>query len=87
MGTLITTSDGHVVELSSDFDGIVTVVADALDRQKSTDDERGRRIPRGFCRFHTIDGREVVVNAEQIAWIGRPEENRRSPGEPLVAIR
>ncbi|MBV9310169.1 MAG: hypothetical protein JOZ73_05025 [Solirubrobacterales bacterium] len=60
MGTLITTSDGHSVELNSDFDGIVTVVADALDRHKSTDDERRRRLPRGFCQFDTVDGREVV---------------------------
>jgi hypothetical protein len=85
MGTLITTSDGQAIVLNSQFDAIVAVVADALDEKGSTTDAHGRKQPRGFRRFHTVDGREVVVNAEQIAFIGRPEEARSTPQEPLVA--
>jgi hypothetical protein len=77
MSTLIKTSDGEALVLNSDFNQIVGVIADALDVKGQTTDGQGRRVPRGFVRFETIDGREVVVNAEQIAFIGRPEQSPR----------
>jgi hypothetical protein len=64
---------------------VVGQVADALDRKASTEGEQMLKLPRGFCQFHTEDGREVVVNAEQIALIGRPEEVPTTPAKRGLA--
>ena len=66
METLIKMADGEEVRLTSDADGIVRVIADALDRAGSTTDERNRHLPRGFVRFTMDDGKDVVLNAAQI---------------------
>ena len=77
MSTLIKVADEEIV-VNSELDGVVKVIADALDEAESTTDERGRKLPRGFRRFDTVDGRELVVNAAQIAFVDRREQAARS---------
>ena len=77
MGALIKMSDGEPIVLNSDLNGIVGVLAEALERQGTTTDDQGRALPKGFVRFDTLDGRELVVNAAQVAYVGRPEQAPR----------
>lgn len=80
MGTLVTLADGRQIALRSGFEGIVRVVAEALDGVGIADAD-GHAVPKGFLRWTDIDGRVVVVNATQIVAIEPP----RSPAQ-LVSV-
>lgn len=67
MGTVIHTSDGGTVRLSSDTHGIMASLASALERKVSLQSPRGTTIPPGYVEFHTVDGESVFVNAAEIA--------------------
>jgi hypothetical protein len=69
MGCEIHLSDGEVVRLASESDGIVVTLARALDREPVTDDPQEPLVPRGFALFHDLEGAEVWVNAAQVAAI------------------
>jgi hypothetical protein len=69
MGCEVHLSDGDVVRLASEPDGIVVTLARALDREPVTDDPHGPLVPRGFALFHDLDSAEVWVNAAQVAAI------------------
>jgi hypothetical protein len=69
MGTVINLSDGRSVQLADDSETIVVSLAQALDREHSTHEERGPLVPKGFALFQELEGGAIWVNAAQIASI------------------
>jgi hypothetical protein len=67
MGTEMHLSDGEIVKLTGESDGVVVALARALDRGHTDGDDP--LVPRGFALFQDLGGEEVWVNAAQVASI------------------
>jgi hypothetical protein len=69
MGTIIHLSDGNVVRLSGEPEGIIKGIASALDTDRTTQDELGGVLPKGFVLYTLPQGPQRWVNTAQITSI------------------